>query len=121
MACMNRGTVLTSAPFKFSTLWAFFFLSLSLLDGVSFNDVEHSLISWAGGYLMVSSAVLIFVYMFHNFMHKHDPRNYVETTGWFFLAAACFALAFFSAFWPLWFPISLGAFLAARQSTRVYA
>ena len=92
-----------------------------MLDGDPITGDSHVVLSWAGGYLMASSALLIFVYAFHLFMHKHDPRNYAETSGWMFLGAACLALGVFSNFWPLWIPVAVGAFLSARRSTRSYA
>ena len=120
-ACVNRRSVLSVAPFKFGVLWALFFVSFFFLDGKSQDGTEHVLIMWAGIYLLLSSGTLLFICVFHDCMHKCDRRNYVETTAWVFLGAACLALGFFTGLWPVWLPISAGAFLSARRATRFYA
>ena len=119
--CDGSGSVLDRDPFKFGVLWALFFVSFFFLDGKSQDGTENVLIMWAGIYLMLSSGTLLFVYWFHGFMHRHDRRNYVETTAWIFLGAASVALGVFSLLWPVWFPVAAGAFLCARRATRCYA
>lgn len=119
--CHNRRSVLTTAPFKFGVLWALFFASFFFLDGVSQAGTEHMVIMWGGIYLLLSSGTLLFICVFHDWMHKKDRKNYVETTAWVFLSAACFALGLFTYLWPIWFPIAAGALLSARRSTQFYA
>lgn len=113
--------VLLAAPFKFGVLWALFFVSFFFLDGTSQDGTYSPFITWAAVYLLLSSGTLLAVLWFHKFFHRHDPKNYTETTAWFFLAGACVALGVFTWLWPVWFPIAAGAFLCGVRSVGHHA
>lgn len=121
MVPCSGKSVLSTSPFKFSVLWALLFVSFFFLDGKAQDGTENILIMWAGIYLLGSSATLLAVYVCHQWMHKRDPKNYVEMVAWVFLSASCFALGFFTGLWPVWFPLSIGAILCARRAVKYCA
>jgi hypothetical protein len=111
-------SVLQTAPFRFAVLWALWFASFFFFDGESQNGTTHSLITWAGIYLLGSTSVLLFIETFHQAYHERDPRKFVETSAWFFLSASCLALGFFTGLYPMWAPLAIGGALCGVRTLR---
>lgn len=111
-------SVFQTAPLRFATLWAMWFVSFFFFDGETQNGTRSHWLIWAGAYLCISSSILILIELFPQKYHVADPRKYVETACWAFMSASCFALAVFSQLYPVWVPFCIGAALCATRTVR---